>query len=786
MTTRSTSFRALAALALGALALAAGVALARAWLPEWQPVELPSRESFINRYRELARRAGVRLPSEEPRVNLAKRDEDVEKLDAEVVDRLGPSRAAAVGAGLLVDVKQEGVPPKIGAPARELRIRFLPSGDPVILRWSHLAEIFEDELKKEPGPSAAVQARFARLLLRPGERFGPTSQSGAGAITKQATVDKENKGASFKNADEIVGLTYPVIGSDPPQHVVVTPLPGGALRAIRKPSDAGTDDGDKGSLIAAVLLRVLPVMCGVVAVLVLFFLLMGRRRIDFVNGGLLAAGVLVVAAVPSLFADPSWIGALSVVGAAFLALWVFLVWCTSESYLRSLQPGLALGLDTLRTGRLGPRGGKALLYGVAAGAFLAGLRLAALALASHLPRAWPENDSFRLPIFGVQSPLNYGVILAASAALAIGLASRFLPARSVPWAAAMGAGLAFPFVSCEPAWLAAAAGLAAGGILVFLCLQSGLAAALAAGLSAFLLQAAAFSGLHLSWLPISFAFAAGIPALFLALGFVGLSRPPQAELERIKPPAFMKRLEEEQRVRYEMDLLARMQRNLLPAKLPEIAGWEIAARSLLATEAGGDLYDFLQDEKGNLWIAAGDVAGHGYSCSIAQAMTSAALASLIGAEKTPSVVLEGADRVIRRASQRNFTSLALVRLDPRTGEALMSNAGHPFPLLLLGAAGVEEIDLPGLPLGQGPPRTYADLPFEIPPGSSLVFCSDGLFEAADARENLYGYEHPRELLRALGDRPAAEILEALFTDWRRHLGGQEHQDDTTVVVVKRM
>jgi len=99
--------------------------------------------------------------------------------------------------------------------------------------------------------------------------------------------------------------------------------------------------------------------------------------------------------------------------------------------------------------------------------------------------------------------------------------------------------------------------------------------------------------------------------------------------------------------------------------------------------------------------------------------------------------------VIRRASQRHFTSLALVRLDPRTGEALMSNAGHPFPLLLLAAAGgVEEIDLPGLPLGQGPPRTYADLRFEIPPGSSLVFCSDGLFEAADERDNLYGYEHP--------------------------------------------
>jgi len=50
-----------------------------------------------------------------------------------------------------------------------------------------------------------------------------------------------------------------------------------------------------------------------------------------------------------------------------------------------------------------------------------------------------------------------------------------------------------------------------------------------------------------------------------------------------------------------------MQVGLLPEKLPQIEGWEIAARSIVATEAGGDLYDFLQDEEGRLWIAAGAV-----------------------------------------------------------------------------------------------------------------------------------------------------------------------------------
>jgi sigma-B regulation protein RsbU (phosphoserine phosphatase) len=254
---------------------------------------------------------------------------------------------------------------------------------------------------------------------------------------------------------------------------------------------------------------------------------------------------------------------------------------------------------------------------------------------------------------------------------------------------------------------------------------------------------------------------------------------------RLIPPAFMRRLEEERRVRYEMDLLARMQRGLLPERVPQLAGWEIAAHSLLATEVGGDLYDFLPDGDGHLWIAQGDVAGHGYSCSVVQAMTTAALASLVGPGRTPAEVLQQVDRVIRRgASRRNFTSLALLRLDPRTGRGLFANAGHPYPLLVAGGQ-VQEIVLPGLPLGHGPAREYDDLAIEVPAGSVLVFCSDGLYEATDWSATQYGYERPREVLRGVARRPAQAILEALLADWRKHLGNEEPPDDTTVLVIKR-
>jgi phosphoserine phosphatase RsbU/P len=332
-----------------------------------------------------------------------------------------------------------------------------------------------------------------------------------------------------------------------------------------------------------------------------------------------------------------------------------------------------------------------------------------------------------------------------------------------------------------------------------------LTALLTAGLASSLLPVAVFAAGHLDWLGGTFAggwmggtfaggwmggtfaAAAGGSAALLALGLAGLGRPAEVEERRLAPPAFMRRLEDERRRHYEMDLLTRIQEGLRPESVPHLVGWDIAALSLVANEAGGDLYDFLHPEgiDGPLWIAAGDVAGHGYSCAIAQAMTVAALASLVVAERTPAGVLAEVDRVLRRGgAQRSFTTLALLRLDPATGEALLANAGHPFPLLLT-AGIVREIDLPGLPLGQGPAREYRDLAISVLPGGVLVLASDGLFEGADARGEAYGFERPSAVVRAVARRPAEAILEALLADWRRHLGSEEPADDTTVIVIKR-
>jgi hypothetical protein len=746
---RSPTLRPFLTLGLGALALAAGITLARAWLPEWHS-GLLEKAAYVQRYRDLAAQAGVRPTPGEPRVSL---DGEREERTAERLDRAGVEKQSELGAGLRVSVVHRGIFPGETA-ARLLQIDLAPGGQPLALSWPGA---------KGPVPRQQLDA-MVRLLLAPGERLG-----------------------ARRSIDGDAEVAYDMPGSDPPQRIDVKVKNGGTANLRREIVDR-QPGGDRWRNSVPSILPVVSVLLSVLTIGWLFFRLLYRRRIDFANGLRLAA-VSYAATLAGTATATSWqVGLSSAASGIFVALCIVAAWSTGESFLRSIRPGFTTSLDLLRARRLGPRGGRALLYGMGLGALIAGFHLATLSIAAALPGAWPAGLSLRVPILQQANPFSDGIFVAASTATFLALAYRFLSERRAPWVAMLlGVFAVTPFLTILQPWpVQILVDVAQGAFLVWVLRKFGLTALLTAAVGSFLLPAAGFSLLHLSWLPLPAAVTAGSSAALLLLGGVGLSRSEQIEHTGRQLPAFVRRIEEEGRLRYEMDLLARMQLGLLPESPPTIEGWEIAVRSLLATEAGGDFFDFL-DEEGRLWVAAGDVAGHGYSCAIAQAMTAAALTSLIHPGVTPAGVLHSIDRVLRRnRAHRNFTTLALLRLDLATGEGSLANAGHPFPLLAADGE-VAEIPLAGLPLGQGPDRRYAETTIRIPPGGVLLFCSDGLFEATDWQGNAYGYERPRELLRTLGDRPAGEILEALLADWRHYAGSDgPPADDTTVLVLKRL
>jgi len=758
--------RLVGAVGAGLLAFAVGAALAVAFLPEWRIGDLPDERPFRARFAKIVREAGLRPARGEPalvvldtsRQSLA---ETYRLLREDAASWLTRTRSA-VHVALRQSVGGPG-----SEPNEELAADFSLAGHPIRIEWQKI------ELSMFGSVS---QERFERLadsleatLLEPGESLGP--KRGGYLMGAQ----------SWRVRD--------IVGSSPPQQVSTSISPPSSITTERRPVSRATAGKRPPSESTKVLLSFLVFLPWALAAAVIFLALLLKSRIDLVNGAVLAL-LALVSASPRWLANlqqPVWFVLLGLLfGAVGRALWIFLVWSAGESLLRATHPDFTTSLDSLRRGRLGPRGGRALLLGLALGSGLAGAVLALYTLARLFPGLSPAAASVTLPIFRAGgSPVLDGIWLAAGVTLATALAVRFLPERLVLPAAALLAGYGLSTLQLLPFSAELVANVAFAWALVWICRRFGLTTLLSAAVSSYLLPAALYSGLHLDWMAGSFAVTAGLTAGMALLGLAGLTRPESVEEDLAPPPEFMRRLAHERRLNHEVDLLSRMQLGLLPQEMPRLPGYDVAARSVLASEAGGDLYDFLRDDDGRLWIAAGDVAGHGYSCAVAQAMVKAGLLSLIAPEESPASVLRQLDRVLRGVSTgHSFTSLALIRLDPATGEALFGNAGHPYPLVFVPGR-VEEIELPGLPLGRGPARPYSDRAFQLPAGGALLLCSDGLFEALDRNGNAYGFDRAREVLRAMGHRPALEVVDALLNDCRRHLGDEQAPDDVTVVVVKR-
>src|SRR6476661_2983886 len=265
LTLRSPIFRPLLILGIGALVLAAGIALARAWLPEWHSG--PQEKAFyVQRYRDLAARAGIRLASGEPRVFLtSEKSEDRSEREAERLDRADAGEQSGLGAGLRVEVSHSGVLPGETA-SRRLQIDLAPMGEPVILKWSPVG-LFNQGVRPKrtsspTAPTSELVEAMARLLLAPGER-----------LSERRSIDRD------------VEIAYTLPGSDPPQRIDIK-IPNGGTAVFqrelvdRKDLHRQADEAPWQETLPDILFGVSRVS-GLLLTIWLLFRLLFRRRIDF-------------------------------------------------------------------------------------------------------------------------------------------------------------------------------------------------------------------------------------------------------------------------------------------------------------------------------------------------------------------------------------------------------------------------------------------------------------------------------------------------------------------------
>jgi serine phosphatase RsbU (regulator of sigma subunit) len=248
------------------------------------------------------------------------------------------------------------------------------------------------------------------------------------------------------------------------------------------------------------------------------------------------------------------------------------------------------------------------------------------------------------------------------------------------------------------------------------------------------------------------------------------------------------------RVEQELEIARRIQSNLFPRALPQLAGLMLDARCLPARETGGDFFDFVRLSDGEaagaperLAIIVGDASGK----SITGAMLMAIARSIVRSEarnhQLPETVMRETNRwIVEDVPQRSFVALSYATLDLATRRLALSNGGQLAPLRRRAGGQVEYLEVPGptLPLGILPDTAYAAHEVLLDPGDLLVFYTDGIVEARDAALQLFGFERLEALVRDQGDLAPSALIDLVLQEISAFMGDVPQHDDMTIVALR--
>jgi len=176
-----------------------------------------------------------------------------------------------------------------------------------------------------------------------------------------------------------------------------------------------------------------------------------------------------------------------------------------------------------------------------------------------------------------------------------------------------------------------------------------------------------------------------------------------------------------------------LQKTLLPRRLPEIPGVEVATfyqPAGVTNEVGGDFYDVFEAGEHVWGVVVGDVCGKGVEAAALTGMARHTLRASALRQSSPRGALSDLNKVMLREDGERFCTVALGRIEANgTGVRLtVACGGHPSPLVLRGSGGVESIGTAGSLLGVFEDVEIADRGIELAPGDLAMFFTDGLFD----------------------------------------------------------
>ena len=240
---------------------------------------------------------------------------------------------------------------------------------------------------------------------------------------------------------------------------------------------------------------------------------------------------------------------------------------------------------------------------------------------------------------------------------------------------------------------------------------------------------------------------------------------------------------EEERRNKELEEARKLQNSLLPKSIPIREDYDISVYLKSATEVGGDYYDFIENDKNELFVVCGDATGHGVVSGIMVSVTKAGLNGIQMAD--PSTILNNLNSIVKRVNfGRLRMSLSVAKMN--NGSVELSSAAMP-PTYYYNSKKdlVEEILVPNLPLGGIEGEIFDGVKKDFKKGDVMVMISDGLPELPNRENVLLDYPKVLECIENNCDGSADKIKDALVDLSETWADGNMNPDDITIVVIKK-
>ena len=212
---------------------------------------------------------------------------------------------------------------------------------------------------------------------------------------------------------------------------------------------------------------------------------------------------------------------------------------------------------------------------------------------------------------------------------------------------------------------------------------------------------------------------------------------------------------------------------------------EMAVRFLPARTIGGDLYDFLDYGPNRTAIVLGDVSGKAAPAALFAALVSGIMRSAAAQQPEPAADARPCSTTLCRSASsiRNTSPCSSRSGTTRTRPCRWPTPAPSSPSSAAPASRIT-VRAEGFPLGMFPDVTYEEFNVATQPGDAIVFVSDGILDAENEKEEMYGEDRLAGLLCASRELPASEIADAILADVARFQGGKDRFDDETIIVLR--